>query len=114
MRITWISPTMRRAICCSIADKMLAAQNYQFGRGAREAFSQYLALRSQQPHFANARSVRNALDRARLRQASRLFADRNREFTPEDLSTLSESDIRASRVFQLVAHPQPARSGSKE
>jgi probable Rubsico expression protein CbbX len=87
----------------SIADKMLAAQNYRFGAGAREAFDEYLAARIEQPHFANARSVRNALDRARLRQASRLFADREREFTPEDLTTLDESDIRASRVFALAA-----------
>jgi len=87
----------------SIADKMLAAQNYHFGAGARQAFSEYLTARIEQPHFANARSVRNALDRARLRQASRLFADRDREFTAEDLTTLAESDIRASRVFMLAA-----------
>ncbi len=87
----------------SIADKMLAAQNYHFGTGARQAFSEYLTARIEQPHFANARSVRNALDRARLRQASRLFADRDREFTAEDLTTLAESDIRASRVFMLAA-----------
>ena len=87
----------------SIADKMLAAQNYHFGSGARQAFSEYLTARIEQPHFANARSVRNALDRARLRQASRLFADRDREFTAEDLTTLAESDIRASRVFMLAA-----------
>jgi probable Rubsico expression protein CbbX len=85
-----------------IADKMLAQQNYRFGAGARAAFEEYLAQRIPRPHFANARSVRNALDRARLRQASRLFADKDREFTPEDLSTIAESDIRASRVFKGV------------
>jgi probable Rubsico expression protein CbbX len=84
-----------------IADKMLEEQNYHFGPGARDAFQEYLSRRIQQQHFANARSVRNALDRARLRQASRLFADREREFTPDDLTTIAESDIRASRVFQL-------------
>ena len=83
-----------------IADMMLQQQNYRFGAGARAAFDEYLVRRIAQPHFANARSVRNALDRARLRQASRLFAEKNREFTPDDLSTISESDIRASRVFQ--------------
>src|ERR1022692_4351686 len=86
-----------------IADKMLEQQNYRFTPGAREAFADYLSRRIQQPHFANARSVRNALDRARLRQASRLFADRDREFTPDDLSTIAEPDIRASRVFHPVA-----------
>jgi probable Rubsico expression protein CbbX len=83
-----------------IADMMLQQQNYRFGAGARAAFDEYLVRRIAQPHFANARSVRNALDRARLRQASRLFAEKNREFTSEDLSTISDSDIRASRVFQ--------------
>jgi hypothetical protein len=85
-----------------IADKMLAQQNYRFGAGARAAFQEYLGRRIPRPHFANARSVRNALDRARLRQASRLFADQDREFTAEDLSTIAESDIRASRVFTGV------------
>jgi probable Rubsico expression protein CbbX len=83
-----------------IGDKLLDQQNYRFGAGARTAFEEYLGHRIAQPHFANARSVRNALDRARLRQASRLFAELDREFTPEDLSTIAESDIRASRVFQ--------------
>jgi probable Rubsico expression protein CbbX len=86
-----------------IADKMLEQQNYRFGLGARDAFEEYLGRRIPQPHFANARSVRNALDRARLRQASRLFADKNREFTADDLSTIAESDIRASRVFAIDA-----------
>jgi probable Rubsico expression protein CbbX len=83
-----------------IGDKILEHQNYRFGLGARQAFAEYLGHRIMQPHFANARSVRNALDRARLRQASRLFSEQEREFTPEDLSTIAESDIRASRVFQ--------------
>ena len=61
---------------------MLAAQHYRFGDGARETFARYLDLRLRQPHFANARSVRNALDRARLRQASRLFAEPARELAP--------------------------------
>ena len=82
-----------------IAERMLQQQNYRFGVGAREAFDEYLALRIRQPHFANARSVRNALDRARLRQASRLFADRERLLTEADLVTLAPEDIRASRVF---------------
>jgi probable Rubsico expression protein CbbX len=82
-----------------IADKMLGAMNYRFGAGARDAFAEYLALRLRQPHFANARSVRNALDRMRLRQASRLFADRERVLDEADLTTLAPADIRASRVF---------------
>src|SRR6476646_9087455 len=84
----------------AIGERLLTQQNYRFAPGARAAFEEYLANRIRQPQFANARSVRNALDRARLRQASRLFADKDREFTAEDLTTIDASDIRASRVFQ--------------
>ncbi|MFZ5548960.1 MAG: CbbX protein [Pseudomonadota bacterium] len=83
----------------AIAHRMLADMAYRFGEGAREAFAEYLGHRIAQPHFANARSVRNALDRMRLRQASRLFAERERPLAREDLVTLSEADVRASRVF---------------
>ena len=85
-----------------ISQKMLTAQNYRFGPEATEVFARYLQLRIQLPHFANARSVRNALDRARLRQASRLFAERERELTVDDLTTLEPQDILASRVFQTA------------
>jgi probable Rubsico expression protein CbbX len=86
-----------------IGDKMLAGMSYRFDAGARETFSEYLTRRLAQPHFANARSVRNALDRMRLRQASRLFAERDRELTRDDLTTLTAADIRASRVFGASA-----------
>ena len=83
-----------------IAERMLESQHYRFGAGAREAFERYLAQRMQQPNFANARSVRNALDRARLRAASRLYAVRDRALTESDLTTILPADILASRVFQ--------------
>jgi probable Rubsico expression protein CbbX len=86
----------------AIADRMLEAQNYRLGEGAREALSRYVALRTRQPHFANARSIRNALDRARLRQASRLFAERERELDAQDLTTIEAGDILASRVFAIT------------
>jgi len=82
-----------------IGDAMLREMDYGFDAGAHAAFEDYLQLRLAQPHFANARSVRNALDRARLRQASRLFADRDRPLTREDLTTLVAADIRGSRLF---------------
>jgi hypothetical protein len=53
----------------------------------------------QQPHFANARSIRNALDRARLRQANRLFAEQSRQLNVDELMTIEGEDLRASRVF---------------
>jgi probable Rubsico expression protein CbbX len=83
-----------------IGQTMLREMDYGFDTGARAAFEDYLQLRLAQPHFANARSVRNALDRARLRQASRLFADRDRPLTREDLTTLVAADIRGSRLFE--------------
>ncbi len=92
-------PDYQPAELLEIGERMLTAQNYEFGTGAREAFDEYLALRIRQPHFANARSVRNALDRARLRQASRLYAQRERALTRQDLCTIEAADIRASRVF---------------
>jgi probable Rubsico expression protein CbbX len=88
-----------------IAERLLATQNYRFDDAARQAFDDYLGRRMAQPHFSNARSVRNALDRARLRQASRLFADRDRVLTRDDLTTLTDTDIRMSRVFIDPATP---------
>jgi len=88
-----------------IAERMLVQMSYRFDDDARAAFAEYLALRVAQPHFANARSVRNALDRARLRQASRLFAQRERELSADDLATVSGADIRASRHFRDAAAP---------
>lgn len=84
----------------AISQSMLTQQNYRFSEAAAAAFRQYLERRLQQPHFANARSVRNALDRARLRQASRLFAERGRELDRDALCTLEAQDILASRVFR--------------
>ena len=82
-----------------IAELMLAGQNYRFSGAAREAFGRYIEARMRQPHFANARSVRNALDRARLRQAVRLFEHRTRAITAEDLMTIEPEEILASRVL---------------
>lgn len=82
----------------AIADLMLERRGYRFDGAARTAFTEYLRLRMEQPEFANARSVRNALDRARLRQANRLVA-RGGLVTHAELATIAAADIRASRVF---------------
>jgi probable Rubsico expression protein CbbX len=92
-------PDYARDELLEIGERMLDGMAYRFAPGAREAFDEYLGLRIAQPHFANARSVRNALDRMRLRQASRLFAERDRVLSREDLTTIAPEDIRASRVF---------------
>jgi probable Rubsico expression protein CbbX len=83
-----------------IAQTMLADQNYHLTEGARTALGHYIAQRRAQPHFANARSIRNALDRARLRQASRLFETATGPIDAAALSAIDAPDILASRVFQ--------------
>ncbi len=85
-----------------IADRMLGTDNYRFDADTRATFREYLQRRIEQPHFANARSVRNALERARLRQASRLFAQPDRVLTADDLTTLVADDFLASRVFKTT------------
>ncbi len=81
-----------------ISASMLEAQGYGFDEGGRLAMEEYIRLRRDQPHFANARSIRNALDRARLRQANRLFSG-DAPVDARALSTITAADIRASRVF---------------
>jgi probable Rubsico expression protein CbbX len=90
-----------------IAERMVVALGLRLSGAAREALAEYLELRRRQPNFANARSLRNALDRARLRQARRLLE--TGRVTAEMLTTLEAADIRASRVFDAMR-----RSGSTE
>ncbi len=82
-----------------IAELMTQRQMYAFDEESRQAFREYLALRIRQAHFANARSVRNALDRMRLRQAVRLV-DQGGRIPKEELARIDAVDIRQSRVFQ--------------
>ena len=83
----------------AISDLMLGGMQYRLSPAARETLVEYIALRRARPHFANARSIRNALDRARLRQANRLFASRSGPVAPDALMTIEAEDLRASRVF---------------
>jgi len=84
----------------AIAGKMLGSLNTKLSDGAKQALAEYITLRRAQPLFANARSIRNALDRARLRQANRLFSAQDPELTLDALTTIEAEDIRQSRVFQ--------------
>jgi probable Rubsico expression protein CbbX len=83
----------------AIAERMVAGMSYRFSPAGREAVREYIARRRLQPRFANARSIRNALDRMRLRQASRLFSGGESAVTREQLMTVEEADVRASSVF---------------
>ena len=92
----------------AIADLMLRRMQYHLSDAAAAALREYIALRKRQPRFSNARSIRNALDRARLRQANRLFEGRDQRLSPEALSTIEADDIRASRVFNIAEPAEPA------
>ncbi|MSR05849.1 MAG: CbbX protein [Gemmatimonadetes bacterium] len=81
-----------------IAELMLASQHYEFDGTARRAFREYLERRMTMPHFANARSVRNAIDRAKLRQANRLVK-KGGTVARGELTRIDADDIRQSRVF---------------
>lgn len=81
-----------------ISELMLKDMQYRFDSEAEDVFRRYLERRMAQPHFANARSVRNALDRARLRHASRLL-DHPEAVDDDALVTITAADLLASRVF---------------
>ena len=83
----------------AIARLVLAAENYRFSVEATAAFADYIQRRMQLPFFANARSIRNAIDRSRMRQANRLFSRMGSPLTKRDLMTIEAEDITASRVF---------------
>ncbi|WP_324414968.1 CbbX protein [Bradyrhizobium sp.] len=83
----------------AIAELMLQEQNYRFSAEARDAFVRYIAMRKTQPLFSNARSIRNALDRIRLRQANRLVSNLDRILTGDDVMSIEAGDVLASRVF---------------
>lgn len=84
----------------AIAKLILNQQNYHLSRNGEVALQEYIELRMNLPQFANARSIRNALDRARLRQANRLFKISTiKKFTKQDLMILDAEDFYASRVF---------------
>ena len=95
----------------AIARLILAEENYRFSEEALAAFADYIDRRMQLPFFANARSIRNAIDRSRMRQANRLFNVMNSsQLTKLDLMTLEAEDITASRVFSGEVEG-PGRSG---
>ncbi|MEJ1162143.1 CbbX protein [Variovorax sp. CCNWLW186] len=105
-------PDYSEAELMQIAQLMLERLNYGFDDGAASTFGRYVSLRRSQPHFANARSIRNALDRIRLRHATRLFGS-EQALTREQLCTLEAQDILASRVFNPPASSTPAEGASK-
>jgi len=89
-----------------IADLMFERQTYELSDDAKKAFHEYIERRVEQPRFAHGRSIRNAIDRARMRQALRLFESGN-QLTKEDLITIDAEDIRQSSVFSDIEEAEP-------
>jgi probable Rubsico expression protein CbbX len=96
-------PNYTSAELVAIGHLMLKQMQYTLSREAEAVLREYIELRQTQPNFSNARSIRNALDRARLRQATRLLAQRDKTLAAHDLMTIEAEDIRASRVFAATA-----------
>ena len=96
-------PDYTSAELLEIGQLMLKEMQYALSREAEAVLREYIELRQTQPNFSNARSIRNALDRARLRQATRLLAQRNKALSARELMTIEAQDIRASRVFAQAA-----------
>nr|YP_010952196.1 rubisco expression protein [Gloiopeltis furcata]WMP13865.1 rubisco expression protein [Gloiopeltis furcata] len=84
-----------------IAKLMLQEQQYKFAPNADKVLLEYAQKRMKLPHFANARSIRNAIDRARMRQANRIFISGDKVLTKNDLVTIKSEDILQSRLFKL-------------
>jgi hypothetical protein len=82
-----------------IAKLMLQDQQYQLTQDAEVALTRYIQKRKEKPLFANARSVKNALDRARMRQANRIFDSRGQILTKRELVNIEANDILQSTVF---------------
>ena len=87
----------------AIGRAMLDRASYYLSAEAESAFRDYLTLRIRQPRFANARSVRNELERARLRHAHRLASDPDLSRSKDDLMRIESADILSSPVFSLAA-----------
>lgn len=82
-----------------IAKQMVQEQQYRLTEESASVLLDYIKIRKEYPHFANARSVRNAIDRARMRQANRMFNAGNKVLTKSDLVTIQPEDILKSRLF---------------
>jgi len=83
----------------TIAKMMLEDQQYQLTPQAEIAFTDYIARRKEKTLFANARSIKNALDRARMRQANRIFDSRGQVLTKKELVNIEAEDILQSTIF---------------
>ncbi len=106
-------PNYTRDELMAIAQLMLENTSYKMTPEAEHAFGEYITRRMRRPRFANARSIRNGLERARLRQAKRLF-DAGGQPTREELMTIEADDILASRVFDAAGEGGDSEENNDE
>ena len=90
----------------AITSLMMENQSYVFGPDAEDTFREYLERRVTRPRFAHGRSVRNSIDRARLRQANRLFGSGEGVLSRKELMTITPDDILQSSVFAEDHEPE--------
>jgi len=89
-----------------IAELLVAEVNFRFDEEARRTFAEYLTLRIARPNFASARSVRNAIERCRMRQARRLVG-LTHALSRQDLITITAEDVRGSSLFAAEDRVEP-------
>jgi probable Rubsico expression protein CbbX len=97
-----------------IGQLMLTAENYELSPEAERAFREYIVRRMQQPRFAHGRSVRNAIERARLRHANRIYETARQGLAPTvtALKRIEADDILKSSVFEGDRHSEPERAAA--
>ena len=78
---------------------ILAEQQYRMTEEAEKVLLEYISKRKELPLFANARTMANAIDTARMRHANRMFNSGDKILTKADLVTIEAEDIRESSLL---------------
>jgi probable Rubsico expression protein CbbX len=86
-----------------IARLILEEQQYRMNEEAEFALLEYIRKRKDLPLFANARTISNAIDTARMRHANRMFNSGDKILTKSDLVTIQAEDIRESSLFVEIS-----------
>jgi probable Rubsico expression protein CbbX len=95
-------PDYTPAELIQIARLILEEQQYRMDAEAEAALLEYVEKRMKLPLFANARTISNAIDTARMRHANRMFNSGDRILTKADLVTIEAEDIRESSLFTEI------------
>ncbi len=108
-------PDYSAAELLQIGELMLASENYVFSDDAEQAFREYIVRRMRRPRFAHARSVRNGIERARLRHANRVYeaVRTGAEPTVDELRRIEAPDILKSSVFNEDRPAAPEREAAR-